>query len=80
MDNYYFGLMLVLVIPQIETSAVFALNLKLHISSDYSDYLQINWFSEGLKKSKTFPVSVLVEAGAAQDTGSCMPPTLNVTS
>ena len=33
----------------------------------------INCVSEGLKKSKTFWTSALVEAGAAQETGSCIP-------
>ena len=40
--------------------------------------MQINWLSEALKKSKTFWVSVLVEVGAAEDTGSCMPPPLKI--
>ena len=30
-------------------------------------------YSEGLKKSNTLRTLVLVEAGAAQDTGSCLP-------
>ena len=42
----------------------------------YKDYLQINWVSKALKKSKTFCVSVLVRGGAAQDTGRLMSPTL----
>ena len=33
-DTYYFCLMLVLVIPQIETSFVFVFNLRLHIAPD----------------------------------------------
>ena len=40
--------------------------------------MQINWVSEGLKKSKTFWASALVEAGANQNTGSCMSPTLEM--
>ena len=40
--------------------------------------MQINWISEGLKKSKTSWVSVLVEAGAAQDTGRLMLLTLKM--
>ena len=42
------------------------------------DCFQINCISEGLKKSKTCRDSALVEAGAAQDTGSCMPPMLKM--
>ena len=42
------------------------------------DYLQINCVSEGLKKPKTSCASVLVEDGAGQDTGGCMPPTLKM--
>ena len=33
-DTYYFRLMLVLVIPQIETLVVFVFGLRLHIVSD----------------------------------------------
>ena len=40
--------------------------------------MQINWVFKGLKKSKAFWVNVLVEAGAAQDTGRLMPPTLKM--
>ena len=40
--------------------------------------MQINWVSKGLKKSKVFWVSVLVKAGAAQDTGKLIPSTLKV--
>ena len=36
--------------------------------------MQIHCVSESLKKSKTFRASVLVEVGAAQDTGSYMSP------
>ena len=35
--------------------------------------MQINWVLEGPQKSKTFLPSGLVEDGAGQDTGSCMP-------
>ena len=38
----------------------------------------MNWASEGLKISKTFWVIVVLEAGASQNTGSCMPPTLKM--
>ena len=41
-------------------------------------YLQINCVPEGLKKSKTFRASVLVESGSGQDNGSCMSPTLKM--
>ena len=79
-DTYYFRLMLVLVIPQIEISVIFYFTLRLHFVLDVTriSYLQINWVFEGRKKSKTFWVSVLVEARAAQDTDSCMPPTLKM--
>ena len=40
--------------------------------------MQINCVSEGPKKSKTFWTSALVEVGADQDTGSCMPSTLKM--
>ena len=63
--------MLVLVIPQIET-LLFLFNMRLHIVPD------VPGVSEGLKKSKTFCFSVLVEARAGQDTCSCMPPTLKM--
>ena len=33
-DTYYFRLMLVLIIPQIETSDVFGFDLRLHIVPD----------------------------------------------
>ena len=40
--------------------------------------MQINYVSEGLKKSKNLWVIVPVEAGAAQDSGTCMPFTLKI--
>ena len=52
--------MLVLVITQIET-LLFFFNLSLHIVPDVT---RIIYVSEGLKKSKTFWASVLVETGA----------------
>ena len=67
-DAYYFCLMLVLVIPQIETSVVFVFNLRIQFASDVSDYLQkIKWVSKGVKKYNTFWTSALVKVGAGQD-------------
>ena len=40
--------------------------------------MQINCLSEDHKKSKTFWTNALVEAGAAQGTGSCMQSTLKM--
>ena len=40
--------------------------------------MQINWVSQGLKKSKTFWASALVEPGDSQDINSCMQPTLKM--
>ena len=54
---------------------------ELHIVPDFTriiQYLQINWVSKGLKKSKAFWVSVLVETGAAEDTGRLMSPMLKM--
>ena len=68
-DIHGFCLMLALVIPQIETSFVFSLKFRIRI---------VPGVSEGLKKSKTFWVNALVESRAGQDTGSCMPPTLEM--
>ena len=36
-DTYYFRLIFVLVIPQIETSIVFVIHLRLHIVPDIKD-------------------------------------------
>ena len=40
--------------------------------------MQINWVSKGLKKSMAFWVSVLVEAGAHQDTERLVVPILKM--
>ena len=70
--------MLVLVISQTETSVPYFFHLKLHIIPGVTKlriYFLINYVPEGPKKSKVFWLaSVLVEAGAGQDTGICMPP------
>ena len=40
--------------------------------------MQINRISQDPKKSKVFWANALVEAGAGQHTGSCIPPTLEM--
>ena len=74
-DTYCFRLILALVISQVEY-LVFVFDLRLHIVPDVTRNICKWILIEGLKKSKTFWVSVLVEAGAAQDNGSCISPTL----
>ena len=38
-DTYFFRLMLVLVIPQIETLVIFAFNMRLHIVPDVTSII-----------------------------------------
>ena len=69
--------MLVLVILRTNTSVLFVFNVRLHIIPGVTRIIFNKSGSEGLKNSKTFWLaSALVEAGAGQDSGSCMPPRL----
>ena len=54
-DTFYYCLMLILVISQIETAVVFVFNLRIHIVPGVDRITcKKNWGFEGLKKSKTF--------------------------
>ena len=71
-DTYYFCLMLVLVILQIETALVF-LNMRLHIFPDVTrtickkiEFLKVS------RNPETFRASALVETGPGQKNGSCI--------
>ena len=65
--------MLVLVIPQTNTSRFFCFELETsNYSWCYKDHFLINWVFEGLKKSNILWL-VSVEAESGQSTGSsCM--------
>ena len=65
--------MLVLVIPQTNTSRFFCFEFETsYYSWCYKDHFLINWVFEGLKKSNTLWL-VSVEAESGQSTGStCM--------
>ena len=66
--------MLILAIPQIETSVDFVFSLKLHIVPAVTRFFKINWVYEGLKKSNNF--WAMVEAGAGPDVCNKVSPTL----
>ena len=72
--------MLVLVILQIATLILFIYNLRLYITPGFTRIIFLrNLVSEDLKKPETLcRVSALVETGADQNTGSCMPPKLEM--
>ena len=81
-NTYYFCLMLVLAITQIETSIVFVFNLRLHIvPSDTRIICKSIGFLEVSRNPRPFSflwARALVEAGVGQDSGSCIPPKLEM--
>ena len=77
-DTYYFRLILVLVIPQLKPWFLFLIwnfILSLMLLGLFANKLYF-WRSQEILKA--FWTSDLVEAGAAQDTGSCLLSTLKM--
>ena len=77
-DTFYYCLMLVLVISQIETPVVFVFNLRIHIvpGVNRSENKLGIWRSQEIED--LFWASALEKAGTGQNTGNIMPTTLEM--